>query len=106
MSATTGLRVEDTTNIPAYVMCNITDSDSYGKSEVAVLKVHVIDRSSSWNATAQACRVDYNSTGGSCGGSVSTSGSSSSVQILQPSLSTWTASGMGYVYVELPPKSG
>jgi hypothetical protein len=106
MSATTGLRVEDTTDIFAYVMCNIDDSDAYGTSEVAVLKVHVIDRSSSYNVTAQACRVDYTSTGGSCGGSASSSGSSSAVQILQPSLAKWTATGMGYVYVEIPPKVG
>lgn len=106
MGAAKGLEVDDDTGLPAYLMCNIDDSNTYSKAEVSTLKVHVIDHSSSWNAEVRACRMNYSDTGGACGPSVSTSGSSSGIKVLRPSTSMWGTAGMGYVWVAIPPKSG
>lgn len=97
---------EDTcSNCTQYLVCEVRDDSDYKKADISTFNVHVYDGNSSANFTARLCISYWNSSGGDCGTSSSTSGTGE--QTLSPSLSKFTMGNeahFGFLNLGIPSK--
>lgn len=89
------------------LLCDISDTNVFPKTAIKTVNIHGKDGNATYNVDAKACRSNWATVGGACSAVVSSTTGTPDFT-LSPSPSIWTGRGadFGYLWVNLPPKSG